>query len=176
MLKELSYRLLGGTAGSCFNVLNILLKGNLPPFGSVCVVVEENERYLQLMEFDGKNSLPGGFMRWREDPLETAQRECEEETGLRVSIQDMIGCFSCPSDSFKRMSTLTLVYSAHPIGGQLRQGVEGRPIWSSETETLRSLELRSRRFFESYLRFYRRLPGSEKEIKAALPVPISERL
>lgn len=154
MLKESLYNLLGKTAGGFFNVLNLLLGGNLPPFGSVCVVVKEEDRYLVLEQSNGKTIFPGGFMRWREDPLETARRECEEETGLQVRVLDMIDCFSCPAISHLQMSTLTLVYSAKIVGGSLRQAIEGRPCWFSETEAQRSLDPRHRLFFENYLRYY----------------------
>lgn len=176
MLRESLYRLLGRTAGCSFNVLNFLLRGNLPPFGSACVVVKEKDLYLLLIQEHGKTVLPGGFMRWREDPLETARRECEEETGLQVRIQDMIGCFSCPSDEAWQMSTLTLVYSAQIAGGRLHRAFEGRPIWCSEAEALQRLELRSRRFFEGYLRYYHQPADPEMEMKVAQPAPISERI
>lgn len=152
MLKESLYRLLGQTAGGCFNILNLLMAGNLPPFGSVCVVVRERDRYLLLEQSDGKVVLPGGFMRWREDPVDTARRECEEETGLQVRVLEMIGCFSCPAPSRLLMSTLTLVYSAEITGGYLRQAVEGRPYWVSETEASERLAPRYQPFFEGYMR------------------------
>lgn len=152
MLKESLYRLLGQTAGGVFNILNVLMGGNLPPFGSVCIVVREKDRYLLLEQLDGKTVLPGGFMRWREDPVETAQRECEEETGLQVRVLEMIGCFSCPAPSLLRMSTLTLVYSAEIAGGYLRQALEGRPCWVSEAEARERLDSHYQPFFEGYTR------------------------
>ncbi|HET8842975.1 MAG TPA: NUDIX hydrolase [Ktedonobacteraceae bacterium] len=176
LLKENLYRLLGKTAGGFFNGLNVLLNGNLPPFGSVCVVIKEGERYLLLKQSHGKIVLPGGFMRWREDPLDAAIRESKEETGLNVHILDMIGCFSCPSDDPWRMSTLTLVYSAEIASGRPRQAAEGRPLWCSEAEVIQMLELRSRRFFESYLRYYRQPGGTDQQAVALVRAPISERL
>lgn len=174
LVKENLYRLLGKAAGGCFNVLNLLLRGNLPPFGSVCLIIKEGERYLLLKQSHGKIVLPGGFMRWREDPLDAALRECREETGLRVRILDMIGCFSCASDDPWRMSTLTLVYSAEIAEGRPRQAAEGRPIWCSEAEVAQLLELRSRRFFEGYLRYYRQIDTADQPVR--INAPISERL
>jgi ADP-ribose pyrophosphatase YjhB (NUDIX family) len=175
VVKENLYRLLGKTAGGCFNLLNILLRGNLPPFGSVCVVVEEQGRYLLLVQSHGKVCLPGGFMRWMEDPLETARRECAEETGLQVRVRDFIGCFSCPSDHAMRMSTLTMVYSTQIAGGRLRRRAEGKPVWCTEAEALERLELRYRRFLEAYLRFYQQTQASTTN-QAVEPAPISERV
>ena len=170
MLKESLYRLLGKTAAVCFNLLNLLLRGNLPPFGSVCLVIKEGERYLLLVQSTGQVVLPGGFMRWFEDPLATALRECEEETGLQVRVLDTIGPFSCPSDRFWRMSTLTLVYSAQIVGGSLRQVLEGRPTWCSEGEALQRLDPRCRPFFESYLHH------SQQDAKIDAPDPALRHL
>jgi len=174
LLKESLYRLLGRTAGGFFNSLNLLLKGNLPPFGSVCVIIKKGERYLLLEQSHGKVVLPGGFIRWREDPLDAAMRECKEETGLQVRILDMIGCFSCPSDGPWRMSTLTLIYSGEISGGRLRRAIEGHPMWCLEAEVGQRLELRARRFFEAYLRYYRQPREVDQNVK--VETPISERL
>ncbi len=40
------YSLLKKLVGIFFNILNILLAGNLPPFGCVCVIVEDQDKYL----------------------------------------------------------------------------------------------------------------------------------
>jgi 8-oxo-dGTP diphosphatase len=90
VLREKLYNLLGLGASVCFHLLNLLLRGNLPPFGSVCVVVKKGERYLLLERSSGKMTLPGGFMRWREEPQETARRECREETGLEVRVGERL--------------------------------------------------------------------------------------
>ncbi len=42
----------------------------------------------------GKWTMPGGGMEWGEDPIETAAREFEEETGLDVDIGRVLGVFS----------------------------------------------------------------------------------
>lgn len=176
MLKEWLYRLLGRTASRCFHLMNMLMGGNLPPFGSVCAVIRDGERYLVLSQSHGKTVLPGGFMRWQEDPLEAVLRECREETGLQVRVDDLIGCFSCPSHNAWRMSTLTLVYSVQVAGGQLRQAVEGRPLWYSEAEALEQLEPGYQRFFAGYLRHTQRTTEFEQGVKVASLAPISERL
>lgn len=152
-LKELFYRSLGLIAAASFNLFNLLLKGNLPPFGSACVIVREGERYLLLVRSDGTAGLPGGFMRWHEDPVETALRECKEETGLIVRLLDQVGCFSRPARSWHRMSTLTVLYSAEISGGRLRQALEGRPDWFLEAEARQLLDQHYQPLFEEYLRY-----------------------
>ena len=105
-MRALLYDLLKRGASLYFNTLNVLLGGNLPPFGSAAVIVEEQDCYLVVELPGGRVVFPGGFMTWREDPKRTAQREAQEETGLLVSVDHLIGTYFCASDSFMNMSTV----------------------------------------------------------------------
>ena len=131
MVLPFLYALLYRCASVFFNILNLLLFGNLPPFGSVAVIVEDHGRFLVLKR--GRHyTFPGGYMRWREHPTQTAQREVYEETGLHVEIGDLIGYFSADSTSIASMSSLILVFRGNVSGGELRPGIEGQPLWLEE--------------------------------------------
>ncbi|HVB73074.1 MAG TPA: NUDIX hydrolase [Ktedonobacteraceae bacterium] len=140
MLKQFLYRIFLGFVPLCFNSLNMLLVGNLPPLGCACVIVEDQGRFLLLKRPRSRiwNGFvfPGGFMRWREYPAETAQREFREETGLEVRLLNTTGTYVDKSTRFNRMSTLTIAFAGEVVGGTLRSGgVEGRPCWLDEFET-----------------------------------------
>lgn len=139
--------------GIFFNVLNLLLAGNLPPFGCVCVIVEDQNQYLVVERPKGGYVFPGGFMRWREQPMQTAQRECEEETGLRLEVKTLIGCSSNASDHITRMSTLTVIYLAEVVGGNLKNSIEGRACWLPEADIMRLLHPRQGGLFEHFMRY-----------------------
>lgn len=149
------YRLLKHLVGICFNLLNVVLAGNLPPFGCVTVIVEEQGRYLLIQRPQGKLTFPSGFIRWRELPTEAAQRECEEETGMRVQIgpEDLVGCYPHVGRHIDTMSTLTLVYGGKVIGGALRGSIEGRPSWQDEDVMRSDLERRCEPLLADYLRY-----------------------
>src|SRR5437763_7842290 len=153
VLKSLLYRLFKRLVGVSFNVLSFLLAGNLPPFGCVCVIVEDKDTYLVIERPEGGFVFPGGFMRWRESPVQTIQRECEEETGLHLQVKGLIGCSSTVSENFSRMSTLTVIYQADVVGGELKSSIEGRPSWQDGTELLHLLQQQQKGSLEHFLRY-----------------------
>ncbi len=154
------YRALKKIASVFFNILNILLAGNLPPFGCVCVIVEAQDRYLALERPGGTLVFPGGFMRWKEQTVQTAQREGKEETGLDLRIGEIVGYYSSPTDRFDGMSTLTLVYLADVISGELRSSIEGCPCWLDENELHVRLHAHYQQIFNDYLRYRKQHQGA----------------
>ena len=73
----------------------------------------------------GKWTMPGGAMEWGEDPLQTAERELEEETGLRAQIGRVIGVFSRwyePHEAFSGSAghVIGIVYEGANVRGTLR--------------------------------------------------------
>lgn len=153
MLYRILYRVLNKFVGIFFNLLNLLLLGNLPPFGSVCMIVEDQGRYLVIQRPEGKMVFPSGFVRWREHPEQTVWREGKEETGLELRVGEVVGYASVVSAHFARMSTLTLIYEAEVVGGQLRGSVEGEPCWLDESELHNKLDAQQRSMLERYLRY-----------------------
>lgn len=158
VLKSLLYRLFKRLVGIFFNILNLLLVGNLPPFGCVCVIVLHQEKILVVERPEGGFVFPGGFMRWREHPLETARRECTEETGIQLQVNGLIDCSATPSGSFSRMSTLTMIYHAEMIGGELKGSIEGKPCWQSVEELRKRLQRRQMTILDHYLSHKDSLP------------------
>lgn len=134
MLKRILYRVLGKLVGVSFNVLNVCLAGNLPPFGCISVIIEDQGRFLLLRRPEGRFVFPGGFVRWREHPRRTAQRELKEETGLQIELHHVIGCYSTSSSSFGSLSTLMIAYCGEISGGEMRDSIEGWPCWIEESE------------------------------------------
>jgi ADP-ribose pyrophosphatase YjhB (NUDIX family) len=133
-LPVIFYEALKKCVSFFFNTLNLLLAGNLPPFACAGVVVEDEGRYLVVQQFKGDYAFPSGFMRWREHPAQTAQRESKEETGLDIRIGSVIGYYSITSHQIQRMSTVNIIFAGEVIGGQLRESIEGRPCWIREED------------------------------------------
>lgn len=147
------YHALKKIASVFFNILNLLMGGNLPPFCCTCVIVEQEQRFLVVELGTGEFVFPGGFMRWHEHPEQAAQRECREETGLHIRILGLVGYYPAISNRLDRMSTLNLVYATEVIGGELRASIEGRPHWFSESELRNRLAVRYHSLLDDYLRY-----------------------
>ena len=136
-----------------FNTFNVLLGGRLPPFGSAAVIVEDKDRYLVVELPRGRIAFPGGFMNWREQPQQAAEREGKEETGLEIRTSGLIRFYSQTSPNWLSMSNLSFVYHGHIVGGQLRNSVEGRPLWLTEEELRHRLDAHSVAILEDYLEY-----------------------
>lgn len=78
--------------------------------------------------FEGRYALPGGFVEYGETVDECVIREVREETGLRVSVDRLLGVYSAP-DRDPRGHTITLVYILNVEGGTLADSVETKAEW-----------------------------------------------
>ena len=65
-------------------------------------------------------ALPSGFAEYGETIEETAIRECREETGLEVELDDLLGVYSVNSNFYGHL--ILVLYSAHVVGGELIAG------------------------------------------------------
>jgi ADP-ribose pyrophosphatase YjhB (NUDIX family) len=146
------YDLLKRCVGLCFNLLNALLGGMLPPFASTCLVVEEDGRYL-VVELPGRRIVfPGGFMKWRETPQQAAAREGHEETGMALQVGELFNVYSGHSRNWLGLSAVCLAFRGKVVSGELRASIEGRPYWLPEEELLSRLSGFSLVVFTDYQR------------------------
>jgi ADP-ribose pyrophosphatase YjhB (NUDIX family) len=65
----------------------------------------------------GKWTIPAGFVEGDEDPRETAERECLEETGLQVRIGRLLDVIHGREHSSG--ASIVIVYLGEIIGGEL---------------------------------------------------------
>ena len=62
--------------------------------------------------------FPAGFMEWQEHPSQTAVREVEEETGLRIELTGFFQVYSGNDDP--RTNAVLMLYLARVVGGEMR--------------------------------------------------------
>ncbi|UCG62797.1 MAG: NUDIX hydrolase [Candidatus Zixiibacteriota bacterium] len=62
--------------------------------------------------------IPAGFMEWSEHPTDTAIREVEEETGLKIKLTSFFEVYSGQDDP--RNNAVLMLYLADIVGGKMR--------------------------------------------------------
>jgi 8-oxo-dGTP diphosphatase len=71
-------------------------------------------------------ALPSGFVELDESTEEAAIRECKEETGLDVALDDPLGVYSFESLIYGR--GVLILYSAHVVGGEMLAGDDATEV------------------------------------------------
>ncbi|MEW6566850.1 MAG: NUDIX hydrolase [Chloroflexota bacterium] len=92
------------------------------PKVAAAVLVEEHGRVLLVRRssqpFQGMWTLPAGFVDADEDPRTAAERECLEETGLRVRVTRLLDVIA--GQEHPRGASIVIVYQAEVQGGKLK--------------------------------------------------------
>lgn len=84
----------------------------------------------------GKWDIPGGFMDAGETPEQTVKREVEEETGLKVATDFLIGSYP---DTYGTTGqpTINFAFKCHVIGGKFQLSSESSDKrWASLNDPL----------------------------------------
>ncbi len=80
----------------------------------------------QLPQFAGQWTLPGGGIDFGETPKGATVREVEEETGLLVTVDELVHVDSILIDTPDAdFHGIRIIYRATPVGGQLRNEIGG---------------------------------------------------
>jgi ADP-ribose pyrophosphatase YjhB (NUDIX family) len=91
----------------------------------------------------GKWSFPAGFVNAFEDPARAAERECLEETGLRVHTTHLLALVA--GREHPRGADIVLVYAAELEGGELVAGDDAGEAAYFARESLPPLAFRATR-------------------------------
>ncbi|WP_433344095.1 NUDIX hydrolase [Streptomyces sp. CA-253872] len=78
-------------------------------------------------------AIPGGGHDAGESIEETVVREVEEETGIRVAVQSIVGTYTNPRhvmqyDDGEVRQQFSICFRANPIGGELRTSAESKEV------------------------------------------------
>ncbi|HEX2173705.1 MAG TPA: NUDIX hydrolase [Dehalococcoidia bacterium] len=134
-------------------VLAFLTRYHLPVMVVTSGLIEEDGRILFVRRRDGRGlNLPGGYLTWREDPVDGTIREVREETGLEGSVGPVIGVYGRNTPG-RGAGSIMVVYRMERTGGVLRSSYEGEPVWLTPEEAFgERLAVGTEFILEDYLR------------------------
>ncbi|MEV7566363.1 NUDIX hydrolase [Streptomyces tanashiensis] len=102
---------------------------------SVTVVVRDGDGRLLLIHKTDNDlwALPGGGHDIGERIGDTAVREVEEETGIQVEVDSIVGLYTDPEhvlayDDGEVRQQFSICFRAHPVGGSLRTSSESKEV------------------------------------------------
>ncbi|MFJ3527275.1 NUDIX hydrolase [Streptomyces sp. NPDC090132] len=78
-------------------------------------------------------AIPGGGHDVGESIADTVVREVEEETGIKVVVQDIVGLYTNPQhvmayDDGEVRQQFSICFHARPVGGELRTSSESKEV------------------------------------------------
>ncbi|MEU3544830.1 NUDIX hydrolase [Streptomyces paromomycinus] len=109
---------------------------------SVTAVVRDGSGNLLLIHKTDNDlwALPGGGHEVGEDISQTVVREVEEETGIMVVVEGIVGTYTDPRhvmkyDDGEVRQQFSICFHARPVGGRLRTSTESKEVrWVSPTD------------------------------------------
>jgi ADP-ribose pyrophosphatase YjhB (NUDIX family) len=98
-----------------------------PKIGADAAIFNEKGEILLMQRADGLGwCLPCGFVEPNETPAEAVLRETREETGLEISIRQLVGVFTRkPSADYGPHTIIAIVHLCDITGGELTLSHEG---------------------------------------------------
>ncbi len=124
------------------------------------VIVEKGDSIVLVSRaiepFKGKLVVIGGFVEYDETVENAAVREVKEETGLDISLTDILGVYS-DKNRDTRFHTISVAFIAKPVGGKLRESFEGSPEWVKTSKiAFRNLGFDHGKIVSDYIRWKKR--------------------
>ena len=101
--------------------------------GASAIVADKGRILLLCRSDNGRWALPGGAMEVGESIAETITREVQEETGLDVEPERIVGVYTDPGHVFafddgEVRQQFSMCFSTRLLGGQLRTSSETREV------------------------------------------------
>lgn len=147
----------GILAGIIFRLIALLTLGQISPILSVCILIEQDGKFLLLDRSDGLGyTIPGGIVRYKETVEQCVLREAREETGYTVEISELMGVYSSLKRD-PRFRSVSVAYKGTVTGGTLLISGEGQPCWREPGEVFGHMAFDCEEMLKDYLSCRQRL-------------------
>ena len=107
----------------------VYMKEAKSPILVVDAIIERDGKMVlierKIEPFKGMLAFPGGHVKYEETIEDATRREVKEETSLNVELVDILGVYSDPNRD-PRYHTVSMVFIAKPINGNLRAGSDAK--------------------------------------------------
>ncbi|OQY94680.1 MAG: hypothetical protein B6D39_01120 [Anaerolineae bacterium UTCFX2] len=117
------------------------------PKVAVAAIIEQDQQVLLARRandpYRGLWTLPAGFVDAGEDPRDTVVRECREETGLEVSVTDLVDVIA--GQEHPRGAHILIVFRVNVLSGELRAGDDADQLGFFRLQDLPPLAFKSTR-------------------------------
>ncbi|VVB66759.1 ADP-ribose pyrophosphatase [Candidatus Gugararchaeum adminiculabundum] len=90
------------------------------------VVKNSKGQYLMLERHNGLWEFPGGSIEWGEEPQVAAERECEEESGIRASTEKFLCITSATYEKEGKQKHAIYIFYFAKADGDIRPSHEHR--------------------------------------------------
>jgi ADP-ribose pyrophosphatase YjhB (NUDIX family) len=103
--------------------------GRMPPFVSTSAIVTDGDRLLVVIDpIRREPILPGGHLRWNENPEQAVVREVREETGIVIEPEALVAVVAGEEWTGEN-GVVRIVYTGSVEGGSLSSSEEGEAAW-----------------------------------------------
>ena len=138
------------------------------PFPTVDVLIQIGDHLLWIYRKNEPRgwALPGGFVDYGESVEEAARREAEEETGLKVTLEDLLYVYSDPERD-PRQHNLSVVFTARANGEPMAADDAAEARLFPLQEPPEEIVFDHRRIYDDFIEFLSsgRRPRPEHEAK-----------
>jgi ADP-ribose pyrophosphatase YjhB (NUDIX family) len=119
---------------------------SLVPGASAIVADNEGRILLQRRSDNGRWALPGGVMDIGESIAEATAREVQEETGLTVEPERIVGVYTDPGhvfayDNGEVRQQFSICFACRMVGGEVRPSSESTEVRFFATADIESLNI-----------------------------------
>ncbi len=111
---------------------DLVMAARKSPLLAVDVVIRRKDGRVVLIKrlnppFKDQYAIPGGFVEYGETVERAAEREAEEETGLKVGNLNLIGVYSDPKRD-PRGHVISIAFLTDEIGGTLKASTDAKEV------------------------------------------------